>query len=50
METVAASLSLTKELDTIRVQLLITTNFGVHWILPTKATGEIVVSSCNETQ
>ena len=39
MANVAAFLSLTKESNTVRVPQLITTNCGVHWILPTKENG-----------
>jgi len=45
MANVAAFLLPIKELNTILVPRLITTDCGVHWILLTKETGEIVVST-----
>jgi len=45
MANVAAFLSLIKELNIIPVQQLITTDCGVHWILPTKEKGETAVSN-----
>jgi len=45
MANVAAFLSPIKELNIMPVPQLITTDCGVHWILLTKETGEIVVST-----
>ena len=45
MANVAAFHLPTKELNTIPVRQLIIINCGVHWILRTKETGEIAVST-----
>ena len=45
MANVAAFHLLTKELNTIPVRQLIIINCGVQWILRTKETGEIAVST-----
>ena len=45
MANVAAFHLLTKELHTIPVRQLIIINYGVHWMLRTKETGEIAVST-----
>jgi len=45
MANVAAFLLPIKELNIVPVPQLITTDCGVHWILPTKENGEIAVST-----
>ena len=45
MANAAAFLSLTEASNTVPVPQLITTDGGVHWILPTKENGETVVST-----
>jgi len=46
MANVAAFLLPIKELNTILAPRLITTDYGVHWILLTEENGEIVLNVC----